>query len=210
MVFGRRQKTGLWHRVRGWLWPRRSWTRSARYIFLRMTRMRGSTHNVALSFAIGVFVACTPFLGLQMALAALLAFAIGGSASAAVLGTFVGNPVTWPAIWLASHSVGSFLISSMSAFDQTAFVNDATRLVEAIARVEHASISHAWMMLLPVLEPMIIGSLPIGLLGAVAFYVGARRAIRHQRGLRRLRLARLPRRAIIATMQNDGVLSPGH
>ena len=64
-------------------------------------RLKASPHQIALGGAAGVFAAFTPFLGAQMALAAVLAAVCRASVPAALLGTFVGNPLSWPAIWAA-------------------------------------------------------------------------------------------------------------
>ena len=73
-----------------------------RYFWRQVIQLRATPHRVALGFAIGVFTACTPFLGVQTVLACLLAFLLRVSMPAALLGTFIGNPLSWPAIWSAS------------------------------------------------------------------------------------------------------------
>jgi uncharacterized protein (DUF2062 family) len=92
MLFRRREAESFLGRMRIHLWPRRSWTRSSRYVVYRLRRLSGTPHAVALGFAIGVFTAVTPFLGTHIVMAVLLAWVIGGSMVAALLGTFVGNP----------------------------------------------------------------------------------------------------------------------
>ena len=67
------------------------------YYWRRILRVRATPHEVALGCAAGVFAACTPFLGFQMALAGALAFLLRVSIPAALLGTFIGNPLSWPA-----------------------------------------------------------------------------------------------------------------
>ena len=73
-------------------------------------RLSDTPHAVALGFAIGVFTAVTPFLGTHMVMAALLAWVIGGSVVAALLGTFVGNPLTYPLFWYSTYEVGNLML----------------------------------------------------------------------------------------------------
>ena len=75
----------------------------------------------------------------------------------------------------------------MHAYDQMQLVTGTAQLVDALARVEEAAVTKAWLLLAPLIEPMIIGCLPIGLAGGVAFYILARVAIRNQPGRRRTR-----------------------
>ena len=80
------------------------------YYWRRILRVRATPHEVALGCAAGVFAACTPFLGFQMALAGALAFLLRVSIPAALIGTFVGNPLSWPAIWSASYIAGVWVL----------------------------------------------------------------------------------------------------
>ena len=86
MLFKRRQTESLLERVRVHLWPRRSWNRSGRYIVYRLRRLSATPHAIALGFAAGAFAAVTPYIGTHMVMAALLAWIIGGSVVASVLG----------------------------------------------------------------------------------------------------------------------------
>src|SRR5579871_6265716 len=100
MLFKRRKPLTLLQRLRSALWPTRSFERSFRYMVLRLWRIPASPHSIALGCAVGVFAIFTPFLGFQMMLAALLAIVFGGSVLASAVGTFAGNPLTYPVIWL--------------------------------------------------------------------------------------------------------------
>ena len=110
MLFRRRKAESFLERLRVHLWPRRSWSRSTRYIVHRVRRLSATPHAVALGFAAGVFVSATPFIGFHMVLAALTAWIIGGSIVAAILGTFVGNPLTYAFFWIATFEVGSLML----------------------------------------------------------------------------------------------------
>ncbi len=115
MLFRRRETESFLERMRVHLWPRRSWTRSSRYVVYRLRRLSDTPHAVALGFAIGVFTAVTPFLGTHMVVAALLAWIIGGSVVAALLGTFVGNPLTYPLFWYSTYEVGNLMLRRREA-----------------------------------------------------------------------------------------------
>ena len=69
------------------------WQRLRRYFRLRLTRLPATPHQVALGVAIGVLAGHLPVIPIQMLLALLLAFLLGGSRVGAVLGTWVTNPI---------------------------------------------------------------------------------------------------------------------
>lgn len=157
MLFRRREAESLIERMRVHLWPRRSWTRSSRYVVYRLRRLSDTPHAVALGFAIGVFTATTPFLGTHMVVAALLAWIIGGSVVAALLGTFLGNPLTYPLLWYSTYEVGNLMLRGKMVQKQ----------IDLSGGIFQKSLEQLW----PILKPMTLGSIPVGLALALLSYV---------------------------------------
>jgi uncharacterized protein (DUF2062 family) len=157
MLFKRREAESFLERMRVHLWPRRSWTRSSRYVVYRLRRLSDTPHAVALGFAIGVFTAVTPFLGTHMVLAALLAWVIGGSVVAALLGTFVGNPLTYPLFWYSTYEVGNLMLRGETS----------EQPIDLSGGIFQKSLEQLW----PILKPMTLGSIPVGLALAALSYV---------------------------------------
>jgi uncharacterized protein (DUF2062 family) len=177
MLFKRARRTGLGERLRLLLWPRRSWSRSARYVFLRLKRLPSSPHRIAVGAALGVFAVFTPFVGVQMIIAGVLAVLMRGSIVASFLASFVGNPLTYPIIWFATFNLGNVLLGGTAT----------AQLVDLRARLEvfgdnivsgsPRAMLDAFGTIWPILKPMAVGSLPLGILAAALAYVGVRRAI---------------------------------
>ena len=92
--------------LRQFAWPKRGFGRVWRYLTLRLTRLKASSHSAALGFAAGAAVSFTPLVGFHFILAIVLAFVTRGSLIAALLGTAVGNPLTFPLIFTASYWIG--------------------------------------------------------------------------------------------------------
>ncbi|HEU4475103.1 MAG TPA: DUF2062 domain-containing protein [Methyloceanibacter sp.] len=157
MLFRRREAESLLERMRVHLWPRRSWSRSSRYIVYRLRRLSDTPHAVALGFAVGVFTAATPFLGTHMAMAALLAWVIGGSVVAALLGTFIGNPLTYPLFWYSTYEVGDLMLGRTAEKPS----------IDLSAGIFQTSIDQLW----PLLKPMTLGSIPVGIALAALSYI---------------------------------------
>lgn len=156
MLFRRRETESFIERMRVHLWPRRSWTRSSRYVAYRLRRLSDTPHAVALGFAVGVFIAVTPFLGTHMVVAALVAWAIGGSVVAALLGTFVGNPLTYPVFWYSTYELGNLILGG----------DEPRPRIDLSGGIFRTSIEQLW----PILKPMTLGAVPVGLALAALSY----------------------------------------
>ena len=84
------------------------------YYWLRLARLPGSTYAISAGFACGSMVSFTPLLGLHFFLAVIFAFFIRGNFIAALLGTAIGNPISFPFIWGLIYNVGAFVTSKSS------------------------------------------------------------------------------------------------
>ena len=148
------------------------------YHWRRLLRLRATPHEVALGCAAGVFAACTPFFGFQMALAAALAFFLRVSVPAALVATFVGNPLSWPAIWSASYIAGAWMLGHDPAAAADHFAESATALQATLSAPGNPSLDVAMVNLSPIWQPLLLGGLAIGLLAAAISYYPTRRAVR--------------------------------
>jgi uncharacterized protein len=181
MLFKRRQPAKLGERLRTWLWPRRSFSRSFRYMGKRIMRITASPHAIAAGLAMGVFAAFTPFFGFHIIIAVVLAWACAGNIAAAALGTTVANPLTIPVIWAATFEFGRFLLTGdLSSSD----------MPDHLGRMlHHFNLADIWG---PVLKPMLAGATVLGAVSALIVYVAARWATA---AFRRKRMERLKARA---------------
>ncbi len=158
----------------GWSFARKQ----ASVLWRRLLRLRATPHEVALGCAAGVFAACTPFLGLQIAMAVVIAFVLRVNVPAAVLGTFVGNPLSWPAIWSASYVAGAWVLGTEPAVAANHLAAQATRLSAQLMAPAPIALDAAVVNLSPFVAPMVVGGLMIGLLAAAGSYYPTRRAVR--------------------------------
>jgi uncharacterized protein (DUF2062 family) len=110
MIFKRRERPSTYTRVREAVAPRKGIWRGVGYIHLRMRRLPDSPHRIALGFACGSMASFTPFFGLHFVIAAGLAWAARANLLAALFGTVVGNPLTFPLISAVSLWTGRRLL----------------------------------------------------------------------------------------------------
>lgn len=109
MIFKRRTGLGWLGRLRTLVAPAKGWRRGFAYVGRRVQRLPDTPHRIALGFACGVFASFTPFFGLHFVIGALAALATGGNLFASALGTFVGNPLTFPIIAGSALTMGAWL-----------------------------------------------------------------------------------------------------
>ena len=192
MLFRRRKPADTWERVRMFLWPRRSFLRSGLYFGKRVLRLSATPHAIAAGVAAGVFASFTPFIGFHFVIAAALAWLLAGNMIASALGTAVGNPLTFPFIWASTLQIGRLILDHGA----TGLEKTRIHLGELLAHMDFSSL---WT---PVIKPMVIGAVPLGIAFAAGFYMLTRWAVGAFREQRRKRLAeRARKRAAAAASQ---------
>jgi uncharacterized protein len=172
-VFRRRHPIPLWRRLQGWLWPQIGWRRLGIYLVKRVTRLPGTPHSIAAGFACGTAMSFTPFMGLHTLLSVLLSFVVRGNYLAAMAGTLVGNPWTFPVIWLTTYQLGHFMLGSTPS------------------RVApEPELTSRWQEVRALIWPMTLGGVPLGALAGVAIYLPSVRLIAAYQEARRRRRER--------------------
>jgi uncharacterized protein (DUF2062 family) len=175
MLFRRRTKLNFGDRLKEALWPRGGWTRAMRYFGKRVLRLSGSPHTIAIGFAAGVFVAWSPLFGLHYLLAIACAFIVRGNVLAAVLSTTLGNPLTLPAMWALDYKAGELLLGAHHARRMPLHFSED---------LAHSSFAALW----PIVKPIFLGSLPLGLVTGIVSYFIVRAAVQAYQNSRRERL----------------------
>ncbi len=169
MLFQRRDPLRFQDRVRLFVWPPGGWMRSIRYFGKRVVRLGDSPHAIGLGFACGVAVSFTPFVGFHFFMAALLAYVIRGNLIASAIGTVVGNPLTFPAMWWLSYELGHRILGTQPG--------------ELL--VTGAEGALPWYDVLPILKPMLIGAVPLGLVFGFGAYLIVKVLVRTYQHARR-------------------------
>jgi len=110
LVFKRRDRRPVWQMIVEFVWPRGGWGRAFHYVKHRMRRLPDTPEKIARGIFAGIVTAFTPLFGLHFLVAAIIAFIVRGNMLAAILATFVGNPLTYVPIALVSTQIGLFLL----------------------------------------------------------------------------------------------------
>lgn len=174
MLFKRRDKPSTLSRLRLWLWPRVSWRRSGSYYVKRILRLSGTPYAIAMGAAIGAFASFTPFVGLHLILTLAVAWLVRANMIAGAIGTAIGNPLTFPLIWAGTYELG-----------QTILRGSVNGLPPAL---EHDLMHKSFAQLIPLLKPMVVGAIPLGVVVGSLTYLIVHKAVSSYQEARRRRL----------------------
>lgn len=189
-------------RLREFLWPRSGWERSAKYLFHRVARLPGTPHAIAGGFACGAAVSFTPFVGLHIVLAALLAWSIRANIISSAIGTVVGNPWTFPFIWVWIYELGHWMGVGTGghASENLDFISLFGKMLEAVLRLDAGYLFEtAWPVFF---LPMLAGGIPTALVMWIAFYVPLKPVVESYQRRRRARRQRRQRRRQAKEMES--------
>ena len=189
-------------------WPRGGWTRAFHYVKHRMRRLPDSPEKIARGIFAGVVTVFTPFFGMHFVTAGLIAFIVRGNLLAALLATFVGNPLTYVPIAAISLQTGLFLLGRHpgSAGDETTFArkfflaaDDLKENLFALFTDRDADWTALSIFYHDIFYPYMIGGIIPGVIGGlVAYYLSVPliRAYQHRRrGALKLKLAAIKAKA---------------
>ncbi len=189
-MFRRLRRPSFPQRLAWVLWPRTGWRRAGVYLAHRLRRLPGTPHSIAAGFACGAAISFTPFLGLHFLFGAAGAWLMGGNLFASAVGTVVGNPWTFPLIWLISYRLGAFALGRNG---------DATL-------PENLSMAYIFDNPEAVLLPMTLGGVPMAVVAWFVSYWIVRRAVDRYQQMRRARMSKGAARRLAAARGQEGAV----
>ena len=216
MVFNRRNRRTPLETLRNLVYPRGGFTRAAQYVAHRLRRLQDEPHRVARGIFAGVFASFTPFLGLHFLVAALLAWLLRANILAAVLATFVGNPLTTPFIAYVSVTVGHRLLGIDAPLDVgsliAAFVDAGAELwsnMRAMFTPEPTQWGSLAIFARTIFWPYLVGGLLPGLVVGLGFYWATIPIVRAYQKIRAGRASdRMAKRGLLAARNAPATLQP--
>lgn len=135
-----------------------AWTLNPRVLLRSILMLDDSAHSIALGTALGMFIALTPTVGIQMLMVVCLAFLTRPffrfNQVASLITVYISNPLTIVPIYWFDYKVG------------TLFVGGSLTQKDFARILEFEGFSGWWetvtQLLLEVGSPLIIGSLIVG------------------------------------------------
>lgn len=135
-----------------------AWTLNPRVLLRSILMLDDSAHSIALGTAIGMFIALTPTVGIQMLMVVCLAFVTRPlfrfNQIASLITVYISNPLTIVPIYWFDYKIGTY------------FVGGSLTQKDFARILEFEGFSGWWetvtQLLLEVGSPLIIGSLIVG------------------------------------------------
>lgn len=202
MLFKRRSSPTRLEQARVMLWPRRSFARSAQYFLKRVLRVNATPYAIGIGVACGAFASFTPLIGLHFLVAFGVTYVLRGNMIAAALGTAVGNPLTFPLIWASTFRVGRAILGEPVHSDHAPQLHTLNGPSDFTLEAVTGFIDRVW----PVIKPMLVGSVPLGLTCALTLYVMTYFAVL---GCQKARDKRMAARAARPPRKKPAPVSPG-
>jgi uncharacterized protein (DUF2062 family) len=156
------------------------WSKFFRYWYIRLVRLQGHPKEISRGLAVGVFAGWFPLIGLQMAVAILLAIFFRGNKFAAAAATWVSNPLTSVPIYAFNYSVGEFFLGGGDSSVKNSDFKPSTQLF-----------SHFLDLGSDFLVKLFLGCFVIGLILAFATYFISLNFIIRWRNNREIRRPRI-------------------
>ena len=88
-----------------------------RRLYERFIRIRGEPREIALGFALGIFVGMTPTIGVQTPIAIFLAALFKWSKLSSAIGVWISNPLTAPILYGVTYITGAKILSLEPVFN---------------------------------------------------------------------------------------------
>ncbi len=109
-IFKRRKKKVFAQKMREVFHPPLGYRRAFWYWLHRLGRLNASPRSIAAGTACGASISFTPFIGFHLIGGWLMCLISGGNPLAMVIGSVIGNPWTFPLIWIGIYKLGVFLL----------------------------------------------------------------------------------------------------
>ncbi len=124
-MFQRRTPISTLQKIRQALWPKMGWWRFLKYYRLRVVRLSSTAESIATNLAAGSAISFTPFFGIHIFGAMGIAWILGHRINliASTVGTFMGNPWTFPFLLFSSYSVGKWILSFFGSSESDVDLN---------------------------------------------------------------------------------------
>jgi uncharacterized protein (DUF2062 family) len=112
--------------------------------------------------ALGAAISFTPFIGLHPVLTFAAAWLLGANMIAGALGAAIGNPLTFPMMWASTYELGHSLMNRVTP-------DSPQRLYQLL--------KEPLRQIPSLIEPMLVGSIALGLGVGALVYVIVYRAV---------------------------------
>ena len=111
-MFKRRERRSIFRFFYEVIFSLKGISRAIGYVGIRLKRIPDTPHKISLGMSCGIFASFTPLFGLHFLIAGLLSYLLRANVLASLIGTFIGNPITFPIITVFNLKLGEWILGS--------------------------------------------------------------------------------------------------
>ena len=111
-MFKRRERRSIFRFFYEVIFSLKGISRAIEYVGIRLKRIPDTPHKISLGMSCGIFASFTPLFGLHFLIAGLLSYVLRANVLASLIGTFIGNPITFPIITVFNLKLGEWILGS--------------------------------------------------------------------------------------------------
>ena len=111
-MFKRRERRSIFRFFYEVVFSLKGIARAIEYVGIRLKRIPDTPHKISLGMSCGIFASFTPLFGLHFLIAGLLSYVLRANVLASLIGTFIGNPITFPIITVFNLKLGEWIVGS--------------------------------------------------------------------------------------------------
>ncbi len=111
-MFKRRERRSIFRFFYEVIFSLKGISRAIEYVGIRLKRIPDTPHKISLGMSCGIFASFTPLFGLHFLIAGLLSYVLRANVLASLIGTFIGNPLTFPIITVFNIKLGEWILGS--------------------------------------------------------------------------------------------------
>jgi len=153
---------------------RHRWIEPLKKAYHRFLKIRGNPSEIALGFALGVFVSLTPFMGLHTAIAVPLAALFKWNKFSAALAVWISNPISAPFIYGITYYVGAKVL----------LIPDGYKLLPVEFSLD--ALFYTIQSAPEIIGILTVGGIVVGLpLAAIGYYFSLKAIIEYRESIRR-------------------------
>ncbi len=136
-------------------------------ILINLKKLHGTPYSIAAGFACGVAISFTPFVGFHIILAAATSWLIRGNIISSAIGTLIGNPWTFPFIWISVLYTGQFFLG-LEGNNNIDFLHTFKIATDSLLNLNFKNFGKdVW----PIIFPMMIGCIPYYIISWLSSYL---------------------------------------
>jgi uncharacterized protein (DUF2062 family) len=141
--------------------------------YRRFLKIRGEPREIALGFALGLFVGITPTMGIQMIIAVFFAALFKWNKISSAIGVWISNPLTAPLIYSLTYLLGAGILGLKNSF-RLSDLQGITAVVEILKKAPEIFVA------------LIIGGIVLGFpIAVLGYYLSYAAIQRYREGIKR-------------------------